>query len=66
MNIVGASLQVCSVRLYLTNAGSKARPAKVLVHGGAIDWVSGEMRTVVTTASHLELMYSCDLRVGIR
>jgi hypothetical protein len=38
---------------------------KVLVHGDAVNWVSGKLRTVVTTASHLELMYSCDLRVGI-
>jgi hypothetical protein len=65
MNIVGALSQIGSVRLYLTNAGSKARPVKVLVHGDAIDSVSGELRTVVTTASHLELMNSCVGRVGI-
>jgi hypothetical protein len=65
MNIVGAFPQDGSVRLYLTNAGSKARPMKVLVHGDAVELVSGILRTVVTTTSHLGLMCSCDLRVGI-
>jgi hypothetical protein len=65
MNIVGALSQIGSVRLYLTNAGSKARPVKVLVHGDAIGLGSGKLRTVVTTASHLELMCSCVLGVGI-
>jgi hypothetical protein len=66
MIIVGAFPRGSSVRLYLTSAGSKARPAKVLVHGDAINLVSGKLRTVVTTASHLELMCSCDLEVGYR
>jgi hypothetical protein len=66
MNIVGALSQIGSVRLYLTNAGSNARPVKVLVHGDAIDSVPGKLRTVVTTASHLELMYSCVLGGGYR
>ena len=65
MNIVGAFSQIGSVRLYLTSAGSKARPVKVLVHVDATVLVDGKMRTVVTTASHLELMCSCDLKVGI-
>lgn len=38
---------------------------KVLVHGDAGKLASDRLRTVVTTASHLELMCSCDLEVGI-
>lgn len=38
---------------------------KVLVHGDTGKLGSGKLRTVVTTASHLELMCSCDLEVGI-
>lgn len=62
---VGVSSQVDGVRLYLTSAGSKARPVERSVHCASVILSLVDLRTVVTTASHLELMCSCDLKVGI-